>query len=310
VEVIQGVEANLATWSPSIAVWRPTSARCFFIRRIKDRFRLKESLPARPAKTPVRVTITLVLMVLGLPPAAASAQCDRDKEIKAPRNDEGYQRLSKTFCEGIFGTPRSGALIFIGLTEPSILENWDPITLSWRAQTGRMHLRSQAVAARPGQSAYQMDAHVADSTSFVWFPTIPARQGILVANLGLLAWIEDPASESEEAPRDDEILYVPLRAFQGEDVEPGQGYLFRFVANSKPTEVAVTLARVDSVGQRPSGPLLRDRQVEARQFAGLEVFDLWVDQSELPSEGIYLFKIDSMSVDGPSTITFWFSHGG
>ncbi len=237
-------------------------------------------------------------------PAGVAAQCDADKIQKAVGGANGYRQVHASMCEGFYGRNVSGAVLtFVGLTEPKYLDTHDLVRIGWPlppeglAPEQVVHVLAQSWSG----PAFQMDALATGDSGLEWSVDALRNEGIPLNDVGLLGWLETGEHR----------LYVPLRVSQETDAEPDTEYVFQVVANARLSSVAVTLAQVESAGQRPTGDLIRNQEKGRQRMPSVgQPLEIWIPHAELPSPGVYFMEIFATQEgeSTPDTVTLWFLH--
>lgn len=236
--------------------------------------------------------LTFLFAMVVMPFATAQPLPDYcDSRLRPePANPFGY-RFRENRCEGIF----VGVELSVNLSvrpvsiaryssESRFLES-DRIHLEWSPSVPAFDSRVQ-VKSIGFRSYYQMDTRVrAGEASFKWPAHIPASEGLLLQDLGVLVW------QPHTGPLEDRV-YLPAKVWRGAD-EVGPVAIV-YASDVQLRDVDVQIARLGNDGY-PSEYL--DEMIDApRLVVPTTMFQVTLPELE---PGIYLVALRSMSVHGP-----------
>jgi hypothetical protein len=232
--------------------------------------------------------------------------------LREEDDPQGYRRRpgavgSVDRCEGTFRPEVSGDNLWVaGFFEAFAdfpADSVVPLEASWTAR-GPVPTYLTVHSVRIDQP-YRMDVLVpAEQLTFQWSTAVIAPLSLRRADLRPIAFSFDPSRGA---------LHLPLRIGSTGDATRSDRYALTVVPTSRLSDVRVSIARVEAVGDLPGGDayLVYDRSIgQGGLFITRTPIDIPIEKPEEP--GIYVVEVQGLraGADPLPTLPVWFYHPG
>ncbi len=243
------------------------------------------------------VFLSLVELTLAASTHQVPAYCDPEL-LHAATSAESYQWRGDR-CEGIYaqqvGTVSVDLRSFVkgfGAFDP---ETQPALELTWKAPPGiarPVRLRGFSLKSR---TYFRMDTEQPGAQgSYRWPTEILAAERLAREDLGILAWMEMPASAGPTRQ-----VYLPLRAGAP---QPNAGYEVTLVPSKKLKQVLLTVVEIDGSGNQLRATAVTDRDVggEFAYYASNE--PTLIATGPIGPPGFYRLEIKAIAAAGDAVI--------
>jgi hypothetical protein len=256
------------------------------------------------------LSVTLSFLSFAAPLAAQDSPCDPAVERNAKGGSLGY-RSRGDHCEGLYATDVAATMMWVASLTVAFAEydlsSTAPLHVSWSAPQGKLtHLRAHGIKR---DLYYRMDLPRATGTdSWQWPTDVLAAQGIERSDIGVLGWVDESVGAVEYE------LFVPVSVTLPGTMQASSGagsYEMIVVPNVRLEEVYVSLAKVDTVGDRPEGEYIKKQEALGQRVYPTQR-PIKIQLSEFTEPGIYLVEVTATRSDGrPVTMDpMWVYHPG
>ncbi|MCZ6915831.1 MAG: hypothetical protein O7I93_03555 [Gemmatimonadetes bacterium] len=253
-----------------------------------------------------KITITLLF---GAATGSVAQTSPCDPNIDSRGGSLGYQARGK-YCEGLYATDVAATMMWVasltGTFDDYDLSSTAPLKLSWRSpEGGALHVRAHGIKRN---LYYRMDApQDAGTGTWDWPTDLLAARGIERNDIGVLGWTPYSAGGV------DYNLFVPVHVTDASPAAVGGGgsYELVVVPNVRLDKVYLSLAQVESVGQRPEGTFIKKQDPLSQRVYPTQR-PIRIELTGFTDAGIYFVEVSATRADGrPVTMDpMWIYHAG